>query len=83
LQLDRTPSFTGPLNIELIEPPPGKGVTATPTVIDSGQSETSISIVFESGVPRESSLVLKFRATGQLTDGVTVVSETTVPVQFE
>lgn len=83
LRLDRTPNFTGPMDIELLVPASENGVTAKPARIESGRSETTVSLVFESSVPRAFTWDLKFRARGELADGAIVVSETTIPVRLE
>jgi hypothetical protein len=83
LELDRTSNFTGPMEVELVDPPPGNGFAAKPARIEAGQSAIEVLIAIDPGVPHESLPILKFRARGQLADGVVVVSETTVPVQFE
>jgi len=83
LQLDRTSNFTGPMDIELVEPPPGSGFAAKPARIEAGQSAIEVPLAIEQGVSRGSPPFLKFRARGQLTGDVIVVSEATIPVQFE
>lgn len=82
LHLDRTPLFAGPLKVSLLEPKSGSGITAEPIEIPAGQSEATISVRFAPNVNVGTPEVLKFRGTGELGGGATVVSEAQVTLRL-
>jgi hypothetical protein len=79
LMLERTPNFTGPMDIDLIEPTAATGFFADPVRISAGETEAEIAVRI--GTPLAAESVLKFRATGRLGDDVVVVSQATMPLQ--
>ncbi len=76
LVLDRTPNFTGPMQIQLLGPAPG--IAAEAVTIEAGQNTAEVIIQIDRSVPHESSVPLRFRAVGMMDDDVQVVSEATV-----
>jgi hypothetical protein len=81
LTLDRTPNFTGPMQIELIDAP--TGVTASPVSIDANNTQAGISVRFDSSLNPQSNLKLKFRAQGVMDGDTQVITEATLPLTFE
>src|SRR5205085_12164771 len=73
LRLDRTPNFTGEMQVTLVEPRPGSGVTALPAKIEAGAADTNIVVRLGSELSSGSGHTLRFRAVGKLDGGVTVV----------
>jgi hypothetical protein len=81
LQLDRTPVFSGPLQIELRDPPPG--LRLEPLTIAEGQSAAvaTLHLPAEATLPTGAKVTL--RGTGVLppgTPGTHVITEVTLPV---
>lgn len=83
LQLDRTSLFDGPMTIELIDPPAGRGITALPVVIGAGVSSVAIPIKLSSDFKFATPQPLKFRATGQMPGYVSIVSEATAQLVLQ
>lgn len=77
LQLDRTSLFDGPMTIELVDPPAGRGLTASPVVIGTGVSSVAMLVKLSSDFKFATPQPLKFRATGQMPGYVGIVSEAT------
>ncbi len=80
LVLDRTSHFSGPMQIQLINPPPG--ITAAATSVAAGESFAEISVQIDPSMKPPSNVWLKFRAQGTLDGNTQVISETTLPVKF-
>ena len=79
LILDRTPHFSGPAKIELVDP--ASGISADPASIAAGQSRTEVVVrIAPSTLPRPRTLT--FRALGEMTGDVQVISEAKVPIKF-
>ena len=76
LILDRTPNFTGPMQIHLCDPPPG--ISAEAVTISAGETHANVAIQMDRPMPQDSSVPLRFRAVGLMDDDVQVVSEATV-----
>jgi hypothetical protein len=74
LLLDRTPNFTGSMQVELIEPP--DGITAAAVTIGADEEQTELAIQVASSLKQACTLPLKIRAVGALDDDVQVISET-------
>jgi hypothetical protein len=75
LQLDRTPNFTGPMRIELIDPP--AGVTASAAKFEANSTEAAVDVqLSDTELPPSGSMKLLFRAIGQLDAKSEVISET-------
>lgn len=81
LELDRTPNFNGAMELELIEPAARTGITAERVRIEAGQTRAEVSVRINDSASCPPDLSLRFRATGQLREGVTVISEAIVPVR--
>jgi hypothetical protein len=81
LRVDRTSNFTGPMRVELVDPP--AGIHMDPVVIPSEKSAAMATIAAESGMALPPAAQLKFRGVGDLPRDVKVVSETVVPVTAE
>ncbi len=79
LMLARTSNFTGPMEIELVEP--AAGVTLEKTHIEAGQTKVIAGVQIDKGVTLGEGRTLKFRATGHLPGGATVVSEAIVSIR--
>lgn len=80
LALDRTSHFTGPMQIQLIDPPPG--ITAAPASFAVGQSQTEVIVQIDPSMKPQPNLKLKFRARGSMDGDTQVVSETMLPIKF-
>ena len=81
LALDRTPNFTGPMQIRLVDPPPG--ISAEPITIGAGEHSVDMTIQIAGLMPRPSSFPLQFSAVGMMHDNVQVVSEATATLVFQ
>ncbi len=81
LELDRTPNFNGSMELELIEPAARSGFTAERVWIEAGQTRAEVSVRIDDSASCPPDLPLRFRAVGQLREGVTVISEAIVPVR--
>jgi hypothetical protein len=82
LVLDRTSNFTGPVEVELVEPPGSAGFAAAKGRIEAGAQEVAMAVHVPLDRDTASDPVLRFQARGQLAGDVTVVSETTVPLRI-
>lgn len=80
LRLERTPLFSGPLRIALVNDPKCRGGTAEPVNIPAGQSEATIVIRYDPSAKTPENSIFRFRGTGDLDGGTTVVAETTVAI---
>lgn len=80
LALERTPNFTGPMDVELIGP---SGFTAERTHIAEGRSEVIVPVRVAKELRSGAEAVLKFRATGKLPGGATAVSEATLSLKVQ
>ena len=78
--LDRTASFTGAMELEMLAAP---GFSAEKVRIDAGASEAVMKVRVDEGVKQPGGLSLRFRATGKQESGGTVVSSATVSVKLE
>jgi len=76
LVLDRTPNFTGSMQIQLLNPVPG--ISADAVTIGAGESSADAVIQIDRSITQESSVPLQFRAIGMMDDDVQVVSDATV-----
>lgn len=76
LMLDRTPNFSGAMEIQLVDPP--EGISASPITIPANETTGTISIHVDSDVAMGKIVTLKFRAIGEMDDSVQVISETTI-----
>jgi hypothetical protein len=81
LQLERTPNFSGPMQIELLAPPPG--FSAEPATIPANESATVVKVQVTSERPAQPQTTLRFRARGQLSTGTRIVSETILHVVWK
>lgn len=81
LRLERTSLFTGPLQISLANLPASRGFTADPMIIPAGQTEAKLTIRRTSTAQLNSKLTFRFRGTGDLGEGTTVVTEAVVPAK--
>jgi hypothetical protein len=81
LQLDRTPVFSGPLQIELRDPP--AGLRVDPLTIAEGQSAAVATLHLPADATLAPGTKLTLRGTGLLppgTPGTHVITEVTLPV---
>ncbi|TXT36214.1 MAG: hypothetical protein FD138_1061, partial [Planctomycetota bacterium] len=83
LVLDRTPNFDGAVDIELVEPDARSGFMAERVRIEPGKSRAEVVVRIGDSASFEPDRTFKFRATGQLREDVTVVSEATIQVHAE
>ena len=74
--LDRTPNFTGPMQIQLLDPV--LGISAEAVTLGAGETTVGMAIQIDRSMTRDSSVPLRFRAIGLMDDDVQVVSEATV-----
>ena len=71
------------MDVELVEPRPNTGFVAEPVKIEANQSTAEVAVRVPTQLDRTSASVLRFRARGQLSPQVTVVSEAAVSLKFE
>ena len=81
LVLDRTPNFTGPMQIQLLDPV--LGISAEAVTLGAGETTVGMAIQIDRSMTRDSSVPLRFRAIGLMDDDVQVVSEATVRLVFQ
>jgi hypothetical protein len=78
LEVDRTTNFQDALRVELLDPPAGLHM---PAVVIAANAATAVaSITVDPDWKMQAATQLKFRGTGELSPGVTVVSEFILPV---
>jgi hypothetical protein len=80
-ELERTPAFTGPMRIELVDPASGWGVTADPVTIAPGETSATLTVQLAGDVAASS--LLSFRGTGEMPGTVAVISEAAVAVKLK
>lgn len=81
LVLDRTSHFAGPMQIQLVDPPPG--ITVTPASFAAGETHADVSVQIDSSMKPQPNLKLKFRVQGAMDSDTQVISETTLPIKFK
>jgi hypothetical protein len=82
LVLDRTSNFGGAMRVELIEAPPGVSLHGGTAEIPAGGNAVTVKLDVGSSVNRATT-PLKFRATGRMEGGATVVSEAVVTLKWQ
>lgn len=80
LALDRTSHFSGPMQIQLIDPPPG--ITITPASFATGETKTDVVVKIDPAMKPQTDLKLKFRGQGALDGDTQVITETTLPLKL-
>jgi len=80
LFVDRTSNFTGPAEVELVEHP---GFSADRVQVKTGKNALSIRVQVASGLSYRDDQPLRFRLTGKLPSGATVISEATVVLHLK
>ena len=80
LHLDRTSLFSGPLQISLTEDAASRGLTAEPVIIPAGKTEALLVVRRNAGEKLSPKAALRFRGTGDLGEGTTVITEVVVPI---
>jgi len=80
LHLDRTTLFSGPLQIALMDDPSSRGLTAEPVIISAGKTEALLVVRHKAGEKLSPKATLRFRGTGDLGQGATVIAEVVVPI---
>jgi hypothetical protein len=80
LRLERTSLFSGPLQIALQEDAASRGFTAEPASIPAGQTEAVVLVRRSPSEKLSPKVSLRFRGTGDLGGGTTVLTEAVVPV---
>jgi hypothetical protein len=78
LSLDRTSNFGGSVEVELVEPPASNGFTAQKTQIRPNETDVEIAVQVPAHLSGAESPQLRFRARGQLSPEVAVVSEASI-----
>ena len=78
LKLKRTSNLTGPMRIELVDPPQDLPLQIEPTFIQAGQTDVVIPLRLTEVVMPSREFQLTFRATGKMESGVDIISEVTV-----
>src|SRR5262249_16193654 len=81
LELDRTTNFEGALRVRLEDA--AAGITMTDAVIAAGQNSPTATISVTPSASAPVPQQLKLRGTGELSDGVRVVSEATLPLRVD
>ncbi|HEY3789010.1 MAG TPA: hypothetical protein VGL71_09155, partial [Urbifossiella sp.] len=80
LALDRTSNFTGPATIEMVGQ---TGLSAEPVRLKQGETEATVRIRFGEKPLPQPDMILKFRATGNLSSGATLASEAMIAVRMK
>jgi len=80
LILDRTSQFSGPMQIELIDPVPG--ITIQPAQFKADEEHAEVTVQIDPAMQPCPNLSLKFRAHGKMSGDVQVITETQVSVHF-
>jgi hypothetical protein len=80
LHLDRTTLFSGPLQIALMDDPSTRGLTAESVSIPAGKTEALLVVRRIPGEKLSPKATLRFRGTGDLGEGTTVIAEVVVPI---
>jgi hypothetical protein len=80
LVLERTANFTGPMDVELLNPPPG--VSADKLRIEPSATRATVTVRAAANV-RFATATVRFRATGTRAQGVKVISEAEATVSME
>ncbi len=83
LELERTPQFTGAMRLALVEPAGDAGFASEPVEVGADQDRVEIPVHVSGAAVCPPNGVLRFRVRGDMTGGVTVIAETSVPVRFE
>ncbi|MCH7687333.1 MAG: hypothetical protein IH899_11740, partial [Planctomycetes bacterium] len=83
LQLERTTNFPGAMELKLLEPSAEAGFVMEPVTIAPGQREVAVTVRVELQQRTLEPRTLKFRATGRMTNGTLVITETSIPFRFE
>jgi hypothetical protein len=81
LELERTPNFTGPMEVELRAPHPG--FSADPVTIQANQTAAVVHVHVPANRPPHANTTLRFRARGQLPTSTPIVSEATLNVVWK
>ncbi|MCH2398383.1 MAG: hypothetical protein MK364_04695, partial [Pirellulales bacterium] len=81
LKLKRTSNLTGPMRIELVDPPQDLPLQIEPTFIQAGQTDVVIPLRLTEVVMPSREFQLTFRATGKMESGVDIISEVTVVLE--
>lgn len=81
LRLERTSLFSGSLQISLCQDESSRGFSAEPVIIPPGQTEALIVIRRKPGEQLLPKAGLRFRGTGELGEGTTVVAEAVVQLR--
>jgi hypothetical protein len=81
LTLDRSSNFCGEVEVELVDPP--AGFLAEKTRMADGESKVEMIVHTSARTERVHSPSLRFRASGELTPGVAVVSEASIELVVE
>ncbi len=80
LALDRTSNFRGPAEVELID---SAGFKAHKAHLAQGESVAIIHVHVDRDLKRQDDLAVRFRATGKLAGGATVITVATVAVRLK
>ncbi len=80
LILDRTSNFTGPAELELIE---SQGFTASKVTLAANQLDATLNVHIGSHLRAHREHTLRFRATGSLPSGATVITEASVVILWK
>ena len=80
LHLQRTSNFNGTLAVELLDPPPG--FAAETTQLPEGASSAVVRVEVRGPRPSADEVRLRFRGTGTMENGRTVITESVIPVEF-
>jgi hypothetical protein len=79
LHLDRTSLFSGPLQITLMEDAASRGLTAESVSIPAGKTEALLVVRRNPAERLSPKAALRFRGTGDLGGGTTVITEVLIP----
>jgi hypothetical protein len=83
LVLDRTSNFSGAVRIQLIEPPPGVALRPGQYEIPANSDEVTLQVSLGRETNPTAIPALKFRASGRMESGATVVTEAVVDLKWE
>jgi hypothetical protein len=83
LELDRTSNFPGAMDVELVGAAAENGLSAEKVRVEAGQTQVVVPVEVDGERAGQQASALRFRATGPMPDGTTVVTEAEIPVTFE
>jgi hypothetical protein len=83
LELDRTSNFPGAMDVELVGAAAENGLKAEKVRFEAGQTQVVVPVEVGGERAGQQASALRFRATGPMPDGTTVVTEAEIPLKWD